>query len=109
MLLNALHPVRASWYNIGLELDIPHTELDIFEKKHSDVSDSLREVLKHWLDTAVDPPPSWEAVVAALRSRIVNKWFVASQLESKYCAPHKTDEPCAPTNVVKSEGIEFNI
>ena len=107
VLLNALHPVRTSWYNIGLELDIPHTELDWFEQKHSDSSDLLCEVLKYWFKTATDPCPTWEAVVAALRSPIVNEKFIAEQLESKYCAPVQCmgDESNSPTKVEKSEGI----
>ena len=85
-LLNELHTVRASWYVIGLQLDIPHTTLDCLKQNHSDPSDLMREVLKYWLDTAVDPRPSWEAVVAALRSPIVDKKYIAEKLESTYCA-----------------------
>ena len=96
-LLNALHPVRASWYNIGLELDIPHTTLDCFKLNCSDSSDLMREMLVHWLKTTVDPLPTWEAVVRALRSPIINEWFVAEQLESKHCLP--------VVQVEKSEGI----
>ena len=96
-LLNALHPVRASWYNIGLELDIPHTTLDCFKLNYSDFSDLMCQMLVHWLKTAVDPRPTWEAVVTALRSPIVNEWFVAEQLESKHCPPVAQAE--------KSEGI----
>ena len=44
------------------------------------------EVLKHWLKTAVDPPPTWETVVTALRSPAVSEMSVAVQLEAKYCA-----------------------
>ena len=104
ILLNALHPVRASWYNIGLQLNIPHTELDCFKKNFSDLSDSMREMLKHWLDTAVEPRPTWEAVVTALKSPVVDKWFVANELELKYCkrVQHETDESNTPTT--KSEG-----
>ena len=96
MLLNELHPVRASWYNIGLELDIPHTTLDCIEDNHLKKIDSLREVLTYWFKTAVCPRPTWEAVVTALRSRIVNERFVAKQLESEYCQ-HKTDQSNTPT------------
>ena len=105
VLLNALYPVRASWYNIGIELDIPHTALDCFEEKYSDQLDLMREVLKYWFKTAVDPRPTWETLVTVLRSRIVNEWFVAAQLESKYCAPvqHKTGES-NPTKVEEGEG-----
>ena len=104
-LLTALHPARASWYKIGLEMDIPHTELDCFEQKYSDPTDLMCEVLKYWFKTAVDPCPSWEAVVRALRSPLVNEMNVAVQLESKYCTPHKTDESNIPTKMEIDEGI----
>ena len=45
------------------------------------------EMLKHWLETAVDPPPTWETVVSALRSPIVDMKYIAAQLELKYCEP----------------------
>ena len=101
-LLSALHPVRAKWYNIGLELDILHTDLDTFKQTYSDPLDLMREVLKHWLQTAVDPRPSWEAVVRALRSLIVNEYFVANQLEVEYCTQHETDE--SPTRDDRTQG-----
>ena len=86
-LLNELHPVQAKWFNIGLELGIPHNTLNGFKQMYTIPLDLMREMLMHWLDTAVDPQPTWEAVVAALRSAIVDKKKVAEQLESKYCAP----------------------
>ena len=107
VLLNALHPVRTSWYNIGLELDIPYTELDCFKRMYSDPTDLMCEMLKYWLKTATDPCPTWEAVVAALRSPIVNAKHIAEQLETKYCAPVECigDASNSPTKVEKSEGI----
>ena len=103
-LLNELHPVRASWYNIGLLLDIPYTTLDCFKQNHSDQLNLMREMLKEWLKTAVDPRPTWEAVVRALRSPLVNEKYVAEQLESKYCASVQTT-PNSANEVKKSEGI----
>ena len=106
-LLNELHPVRASWYNIGLELDIPYTTLDCFKQSYSDQLELMREMLKHWLKTAVDPHPTWEAVVRALRSPIVKEMNVAAQLESKYCTSlqHVQKKPNSADEVKKSEGI----
>ena len=103
-MLDELHPVRASWYNIGLQLDIPHTTLDCFKQNYSDQTDLMCEVLKHWLDTAV---PSWEAVVTALRSSIVDKKNVAEQLESKYCSPVQCmmEVTNSSTKVEKRQGI----
>ena len=101
-LLRELHPVRASWYNIGLELDIPHTELDYLEQNYSD---QLREVLKYWLKTAVDPPPTWEAVVIALRSPSVNEINLAAQLEAKYrtSVQYMRGKSSHPTQIEESE------
>ena len=103
-LLNELHPVRASWYMIGLELDIPHTELDCFQRKYQ--VDLLCEVLKYWFRTAVDPRPTWKAVVAALRSPIVDEKYVAELLEEKYCEPVLCmgDKFSSHTKVERSEG-----
>ena len=108
-LLNELHPLRASWFKIGLQLDIPHTELICFRKMHSDFSDSLCEMLVLWLKTAVDPPPTWEAVVTALRSPSVNEMNIAGQLELKYCKPaqHVMEESSKPTSVETSEGTTY--
>ena len=104
-LLHELHPVRASWYNIGLELDIPHTELDCFEQSHPDQLVSKREMLKHWLKTTADPPSTWEAVVIALRSPSVNEKSIAAQLEAKYCTSiqYMRGESSHPTRIEKSE------
>ena len=84
-LLTELHPVCDSWYNIGLELDIPHTELNCFKQMYSDPSDSMFEVLKRWYENGSDF--TMEVVVRALRSPIVDKKDIAEQLESKYCTP----------------------
>ena len=68
-------------------MDIPFVTLERFRREYSDTSDLMREMLMEWLRTAVDPPPTWEAVVRTLRSRIVNENYLAAQLESKYCNP----------------------
>ena len=106
-LLNELHPVRVSWYNIGLQLDIPHTTLDCFKLNYSDPSDLMREMLKCWLDTAVDPRPNWEAVFEALMSPSVNKTSIAEQLKSKYCARlrHEMKESNNLGDVENSKGM----
>ena len=84
VLLYELHSVRDSWYNIGLQLCIPPAELDCIRHEHGNSLHLLLEMLRKWLHTTVNPP-TWEAVVAALRSPAVNKKHVAEQLESKYC------------------------
>ena len=43
----------------------------------------MMEMLKHWLQTAVDPCPTWEAVVKVLKSPLVNEMKLAAELEHK--------------------------
>ena len=105
-LLTELHPVRASWYNIGILLDITHTTLDCFKQHHSDPSDLMREVLKHWIKTNVDPCPTWKAVITALRSPLVNEKIVAAQLESKYCKPVQRTREESKSSTIKVEKSE---
>ena len=64
----------------------------------------MREMLKTWLKISVNP--TWEAVVAALRSPIVSANNVAAELESKYCTPvqHMRKDLNSPTKVKESEG-----
>ena len=105
-LLQELHPVCTSWYNIGLLLHIPHTTLDRFKQTYTDPLELMREMLKHWLDATTDPPPTWEAVITALKSPLVNKKNVAAQLESKYCSQYDMREvPSCHTQVEMKEGI----
>ena len=108
-LLRELHQVRTSWYNIGLELDIPHIELDSFQQNYSNQLDLMREVLKYWLKTAVDPPPTWEVLLTALRSPLVNEKSIAAQLELKYCKSvrYMRSESSHPIKMEKSEGSLF--
>ena len=81
--------------------------MDCFKQNYSDQTDLMCEMLKHWLDTAVDPPPTWEAIVTALRSSIVDKKKVAEQLELKYCPPIQltTEESTRLITVENNEGI----
>ena len=85
VLLNELHPVYYSWYNIGLQLSIPDYTLESVKQMYLNPSDLMREMLVRWFRMAVDPRPTWEAVVTALRSPSVDAQHLAEQLESKYC------------------------
>ena len=68
-------------------MGIPHSVLDQFKQNHSEQSDLMREMLKEWLKTSDEPPPTWEAVVRALKSPSVKEISIAARLESKYCIP----------------------
>ena len=105
-LLTELHPVRNSWYNIGLLLDIPHLTLTCFQQKYKHMN-LMREVLMYWLETAVDPRPCWKTIVTALRSSLVNENYLADKLESKYCASVQLmkEKSSSHTKIEEGEGI----
>ena len=85
--LKELHPVCASWYNIGLELDIAYTTLDNLKQNYLYQFDLMREMLKEWFITwLIHVLPGKLLSELALRSPIVNEKHVAEQLKSKYCA-----------------------
>ena len=90
-------------------MDIPYTTLDCFQQNYSDQSHLMREMLKEWLRTAVDPHPTWEAVVKALTSPIVNEMNVAAQLELKYCTSIQNTVKESNSTTKKSEGISTSL
>ena len=106
-LVNELQSLRTSWYSIGLELGIPRTSLDWFKQQYPYPSRLLAAMLEQWL--VVSPGPTWEVIIAALRSPSINERKVAAQLEAKYCTPvqHMTEESNSPTKIESSKGIAF--
>ncbi len=81
--LTELLEVSADWYNIGLALNMSSGTLDAMEGPYKRPRDCLRDMLKEWLSTSLDP--SWEGLIAALRHPVVGKETLARQLEAKHC------------------------
>jgi len=84
-----LHEARTKWYDIGLELKVPVGTLDSIEAQSDDAKKCLLDTLKHWLKT-VDPKPTWQLLVNALRSCLVKENRLANSLEEKHCPKSKT-------------------
>ena len=87
--LKELYEARTKWYYIGLELKVPWGTLDSIKAQSDDEQERLLEALKHWLKT-VDPKPTWQALVNALRSCLVKENWLANSLEEKHCPKSKT-------------------
>ena len=78
--------VRDKWYDIGVELNIPYTTLNVIEKDcPNNCADCLRKMLVAWLSSD-SPPPSWSALVEALSSEPVGEKRLAGEIQTKYCA-----------------------
>jgi len=75
--------VRTEWYNLGLELGQRPSTLDSIAVQYSsDPSQCFRQVLKVWLK-GVDPSPTWQAMVNALKSPTVAQPQVAEQIQTE--------------------------
>jgi len=84
--LNALHSVSHKWSDIGLQLEIPVFQLKIIEADATGVKRRLQAMLDYWMKNAVDPLPSWEVLVNALKAPAVGESRLARELEERYCS-----------------------
>ena len=82
---NALHDVRTKWYDIGVELKVKISTLKSIDARYDDDKDCLREVITEWLNKANDNV-TWESLVDALRTRVIDEPRLAAELEAKCCS-----------------------
>ena len=80
-LVVSLSPKAAKWDSIGLLLGLSADELETIRANHDTVEQRLRKVLQKWHDRT--PHPTWEEVIAALKSPLVGDPALAEKLESK--------------------------
>ena len=79
--MNELYDVRTKWRMIGLGLRLRHSDL---EAMSGSPQDCLESTMSKWLKR-VDPPPTWQAIVAVLRSPLVDEKMKAKDLEERFC------------------------
>ena len=75
------------WFNIGLELDVTESQLQIIETDRPGSEERMRSMLDYWLNNATDPLPSWKVLVDALKAPTVCENKLAKELEERYCSP----------------------
>ena len=67
--------------DIGIELNLNKTDLDALEETNSgDVKKCFTEMISMWLGKS-DPPPTWLAMITALREDTVGLQQLADQLQ----------------------------
>ena len=64
-LLRHLMPLASDWKNIGIFLELEHSELNTIQADYPKSQNSLREMLNTWLKR-VHPEPTWQVVVEAV-------------------------------------------
>ena len=78
------------WKELGLQLKLKPTSLDIIAMDAHDTHDRFREMIRDWLRMA-DPPPTWEALIAALKSQSVGLRDLARKVE-RACGVKTSDD-----------------
>ena len=85
--MNELHHVRAKWYDLGIQLRMETSHLDAIETQHRGNPDKCqRQMLSDWLNTS-PPPPTWQRMVDALCSPVIDKKSSGERLRHIYCNP----------------------
>ena len=87
--LNSLWEARAKWIDIGIQLDMKVQSLEAINHDHNEVGSCLRVMLTDWLKQ-VDPPPTWEALVDAMKSPTVGCAQLAGTIEKTHCKKGKS-------------------
>ena len=85
-LASELKPIFAKWYELGLTLKIPSTQLKEIEATHNkNPSRCTIDMLEAWFKQGSDKTRS--QIVQALRSPLVGHNDVADEIEKKYTTP----------------------
>ncbi len=79
----AVFEARAKWSDIGLKLGIRKSDLDNIQG--SDNSSRLGEMLTIWLKRRHSMNPTWESLVEALKSDMVDQMDVAEMIGTYVC------------------------
>ena len=81
---NEIHDARTKWYDIGLQLKVPEPTLKSIQSRYDDPRICLREVIAVWLKAG--DHTTWESLIDALRTRVIDEARLAAELEAKYCS-----------------------
>ena len=88
----ALWDARPKWYNLGIQLGIDVTDLDVIRDRNMKNTDEcITDMLVNWLRNA-SYPPTWDYIVKALRSPTVNFMQMAETIEHSHLSSDSKKE-----------------
>ena len=83
VVLEAVWVARAKWYNIGIMLDISASTLDAIKTGAKENPDEcFTAMIKDWLSRD-KPRPSWASLEEALKSTMVGRVDLATEVSKK--------------------------
>ena len=81
----SLIKIHDKWRGIGLGLNLQPSQLGAIGKTSSNSLECLYKVVMEWLNRS-NPLPTWDALVAVLRTSLVGENELANTLHEKFCS-----------------------
>ena len=103
--INELYEARHKWFDIGIQLQLDHSELKSIEDKYrSDPGDCFRQMFISWKTSSSQAPKAWSTLANVLRQPSIRYDELAVKIEEKYCQPQKiTTGEKRPQTTAESE------
>ena len=79
-LLNLLADINDKWYEIGVSLKVPQNVLNGLTSSQLSNTYKLDQVIESWLTTTESHLVTWETVIDAIKSPIVNNIKKANKI-----------------------------
>ena len=106
--LDSLWEARTKWFHIGIQLDMKISHLKVIRNDYHDEADlCFTEMLTDWLKR-MNPPPTWEALVDALKSQTVGYEQLADTIQKthyKKCKSNRTSNAPILQSYSKNSGL----
>ena len=81
--------IGTKWYQLGIQLKLDVTQLDVIDKETSDVTRKTSKMFQLWLSTS--PLATRRHVLEALRKRVIGEGNIANEYEKILTSPYSSD------------------
>ena len=99
-----IHKACPQWYDLGLELGVEETTLDVIKNDNDNKTEiCFRAMLSVWLKM-IDPCPSWEGLVAALKQPYIGHEELADKVNKEQGIAPKATETVEPPETISKLG-----
>ena len=78
--------IDTRWYQLGIQLKLDVTQLDVIDKENSDVTQKTAKMFQLWLST--NPLATRRYVLEVLRKRVIGEKNVANEYEKILKSPY---------------------
>ena len=96
--VSSVWEARTKWFHIGIQLDMETSNLQVIKTNcHSEVDMCFTEMLTTWLKR-MNPPPTWETLVDALKSQPVGYEQLADTIQKTHFKTSKSNHTCNAPN-----------